>query len=72
MIKKNIASGDAKCFSLDHQDTIYFGKCLVVPNHQVLKEQILKEAQESPLSIHPGSTKMYQDLRQRFWWTGMK
>ena len=25
-----------------------------------------------PLSIHPGSTKMYRDLRQRFWWTRMK
>jgi hypothetical protein len=37
-----------------------------------LKEQILNEAHESPLSIHPGSTKMYQDLCQRFWWTGMK
>jgi hypothetical protein len=37
-----------------------------------LKEQILKEAHESPLSIHPESTKMYQDLRQRFWWSGMK
>ena len=22
--------------------------------------------------VHPGSTKMYQDLRQRFWWTQMK
>ena len=33
---------------------------------------VLKEAHESPLSIHPGSTKMYQDLRQRFWWTRMK
>jgi hypothetical protein len=28
---------------------------------------ILKEAHESPLTIHPGSTKMYQDLRQKFW-----
>ena len=23
-------------------------------------------------SIHPGSTKMYQDLRQHYWWTRMK
>ena len=23
-------------------------------------------------SIHPGATKMYQDLRQTFWWTRMK
>ena len=32
----------------------------------------MKEAHETPLSIHPGSTKMYQDLKQTFWWTRMK
>ncbi|GJY69296.1 putative nucleotidyltransferase, ribonuclease H [Tanacetum coccineum] len=26
----------------------------------------------SPFSIHPGSTKMYHDLKQHFWWSGMK
>jgi hypothetical protein len=26
----------------------------------------------SRYSIHPGSTKMYLDLRQQFWWTRMK
>jgi hypothetical protein len=34
LIKKNIASGDAKCFSLDHQYTVYFVKRLVVLNHR--------------------------------------
>ncbi|GJX31387.1 putative reverse transcriptase domain-containing protein [Tanacetum coccineum] len=24
----------------------------------------------SPFSIHPGSTKMYRDLKQNFWWNG--
>ena len=57
-IKKNIASGVAKCFSIDDQGTVYFGKRLVVPDKQDLKELILKEAHESPLSIHSGSTKM--------------
>ena len=37
-----------------------------------MQQLILKEAHESALMIHPGSTKMYQDLRQRFWWTRMK
>jgi hypothetical protein len=23
-------------------------------------------------SIHPGSTKMYQDLKQKYWWYGLK
>src|SRR3954454_17017305 len=32
----------------------------------------MKEAHDSQLSIHPGSTKMYQDLKKSFWWTRMK
>ncbi len=44
----------------------------MVPKKQHLRQLILKEAHESPLTIHPGSTKMYQDLRQRFSWTRMK
>jgi hypothetical protein len=32
----------------------------------------LNEAHTSRNSIHPGSTKMYHDLRQQFWWTRMK
>jgi hypothetical protein len=32
----------------------------------------MKEAHDTPLSIHPGSTKMYQDIRQRYWWPKMK
>jgi hypothetical protein len=30
-----------------------------------LRETILKEAHDSNYSIHPGSTKMYQDLKQK-------
>jgi hypothetical protein len=32
----------------------------------------MDEAHLSKLSIHPGSSKMYQDLRPHFWWTKMK
>nr|GFB16103.1 retrotransposon protein, putative, Ty3-gypsy subclass [Tanacetum cinerariifolium] len=30
------------------------------------------EAHSSPFSVHPGSMKMYHDLKQFFWWSGMK
>ena len=30
------------------------------------------EGHKSRLSIHLGMTKMYQDLKQSFWWNGMK
>jgi hypothetical protein len=32
----------------------------------------LKEAHDSDYSIHPGSTKMYQDLKRKYWWYGLK
>ncbi|GJT68591.1 putative nucleotidyltransferase, ribonuclease H [Tanacetum coccineum] len=32
----------------------------------------MTEAHSSPFTIHPGSTKMYRDLKQYFWWNVMK
>ena len=45
---------------------------LVVPKDRELRNQILEEAHSSNLSIHPDSSKMYQDLKTCFWWTKMK
>ena len=33
---------------------------------------ILCEAHESAYSIHPRSTKMYLDLKEKYWWYGLK
>ena len=30
------------------------------------------EAHRSKFVVHPGSTKMYQDLKRQYWWEGMK
>ena len=43
-----------------------------MPEVLELKRQILDEGHRSSLSIHPGATKMYQDLKRLFWWHGMK
>jgi hypothetical protein len=43
-----------------------------VLRREALKKKILDEAHTSRYSIHPGSTKMYHDLRQQFWSTRMK
>jgi hypothetical protein len=34
--------------------------------------KLADEAHLSRYSIHPGSTKMYQDLKQHYWWTKIK
>ena len=71
-IKDNVRKGVAGSFFVDDRGVVFFENRLVVPKKQHLRQLILKEAHDSPLTIHPGSTKMYQDLRQRFWWTRMK
>ncbi|GJX85209.1 retrotransposon protein, putative, ty3-gypsy subclass [Tanacetum coccineum] len=45
---------------------------LCVPDDSSLREAILTEARDSSFSIHPSSTMMYKDLKQNFWWNGMK
>jgi hypothetical protein len=45
---------------------------ICVPDIESLRETILKEAHDSDYSIHPGSTKMYQDLKRKYWWYGLK
>ena len=71
-IKEKMDDPNYKSFRLEHSNTLWFGKRLVVPNQKHLKKQILDEAHESLLSIHPGSSKMYRDVRKRFWWKGLK
>jgi len=51
---------------------LWFKNRLVVPKDRELRNQILDEAHSSKLSIHPSSSKMYQDLKTHFWWTKMK
>jgi hypothetical protein len=65
-IKRRMREGDPKvtCFHEDAEGTLWFKKRLVVPRREVLKKKILNEAHTSRYSIHPGSTKMYHDLRR--------
>ena len=37
-----------------------------------LKNELLADAHGTKYTIHPRSTKMYQDLKKQFWWSGMK
>ncbi|GJZ15185.1 putative reverse transcriptase domain-containing protein [Tanacetum coccineum] len=37
-----------------------------------LRDLIMHESHKSKYSIHPGSDKMYQDLKKLYWWSNMK
>jgi hypothetical protein len=71
-IKDLMAEGRGLDFTKDEQGTIWFKNRICVPKIDNLRETILKEAHDSDYSIHPGSTKMYQDLKQKYWWYGLK
>jgi len=45
---------------------------MYMPDNKALKQKLLREAHESKFTVHPGSTKMYQDLKQYFWWPNMR
>jgi hypothetical protein len=59
-------------FSVDDQGTLWYKKRIYVLEIKEIRELILCEAHDSAHSIHPGSTKMYHDLRSRYWWYEMK
>jgi hypothetical protein len=61
-----------KCFRQDSKGILWFGDRLVVPKDPELRKKILDEAHLSKFSMHPGSNKMYHDLRSLYWWTRMK
>ena len=65
-IKELITEGHGPHFIIDDQDVVRFKNRLVVPLSDELRRKILDEAHNSKLSIHPGSNKMYYDLRHLY------
>jgi hypothetical protein len=71
-IVENIVKGKSPGFHKDDKGTLWFGKMLYVPEDKTIRKAILSEAHESAYSIYPKSTKMYLDLREKYWWYGLK
>jgi len=44
----------------------------VIPSNVELRRDILNEAHQTRYTVHPGNNMMYQDLKKKFWWHGMK
>ena len=70
--KMKMEHKDVPGFIVDDEGVCRMNGRLCVPNDLTLRQQILEEAHSTPYTVHPGSTKMYQDLKVHFWWNGMK
>ncbi|WMV40991.1 hypothetical protein MTR67_034376 [Solanum verrucosum] len=59
-------------FSQGEDRVLRYQRRLGVPKVGELRQQILAETHNSRYYIHPGTTKMYSDLREDFRWNGRK
>jgi hypothetical protein len=71
-IRQLIKDNKTSDFTEDDPGTLWLGKWICVPNPKSIQELILREAHDSSYSIHPNSTKMYKDLKIRYWWYDIK
>ena len=69
---QTVRDGDKSEFSLKEAGSLYFQNRLCVPDNKELKKKLLFEAHNTIFTMHPGGNKMYQDLKQFYWWKGMK
>ncbi|GJW00754.1 reverse transcriptase domain-containing protein [Tanacetum coccineum] len=53
-------------------ESLYFMDRIWVPLVGGMRTMIMDEAHKSKYSVHPGADKMYYDLRDMYWWPGMK
>nr|GEX56920.1 putative reverse transcriptase domain-containing protein [Tanacetum cinerariifolium] len=59
-------------FEIHPNGTRYRDKRIWMPKFDGLRDLIMPESHKSKYSIHPGSNKMYQDLKQLYWLSNMK
>jgi hypothetical protein len=71
-LRDKVSRGKIKDFTIEDDGLMRYKGRLVIPKRSSVIPEVLQEAHYTPYSIHPGSTKMYQDLKNQFWWPGMK
>jgi hypothetical protein len=65
IIKQKLSQGEEKykCFREDRKGILWFESRIVILKNHELRKQILDESHLSKFSTHPGSSKMYQNLK---------
>ena len=71
-LKANARKQKAMTFKQGDDGVLRYQGSLCVPRAEELQKRIMEETHSSRYLIHPDSTKMYRDLREVYWWNGMK
>ncbi|KAG8493034.1 hypothetical protein CXB51_010403 [Gossypium anomalum] len=70
--RKQCEADTGSDFRIGSDGCLMFKSQICVPKNDELIQKILYEAHNGILAVHPGSTKMYNDLKKMYWWSGMK
>ncbi|GJS04610.1 reverse transcriptase domain-containing protein [Tanacetum coccineum] len=67
-----LQKGLDEMIELRNDGALYYLDRIWVPLKGDVRTLIMDEAHKSKYYVHPGADKMYYDLRDRYWWPGMK
>ncbi|GJY01109.1 putative reverse transcriptase domain-containing protein [Tanacetum coccineum] len=67
-----LKKGLDEMIELRNDEALYYLDPIWVPLKGDVRTLIMDEAHKSKYYVHPGADKMYYDLRDRYWWPGMK
>ena len=67
-----VSTGDMTDYAIDESGGLLYKSRLCVPNDMDLRNKILYEIHNTVFTMHPGGNKKYQDMKQYYWWRGMK
>ncbi len=65
-IMGQIQEGKENGYEIKEDGCLYYKGRMRVPDDEELKKSILKEAHSNFYAMHPGSTKMYRDLKSHY------
>ncbi|KAI3670108.1 hypothetical protein L6452_41749 [Arctium lappa] len=71
-LKDEVMTKQRLLLTEDSRGVRLFSGRVWVPKIGGNRELLLEDAHKSKYSIHPGSTKMYRDLKLHYWWPVMK
>ena len=67
-----LEQGMDEIYRIDNESLLRRQNKIAISSVPELRRSLLEKAHASSYAMHPGITKMYHDLRELYWWEGMK
>ncbi|KAL0324734.1 UNVERIFIED_CONTAM: hypothetical protein Scaly_2440500 [Sesamum calycinum] len=71
-MRERLKQGKKSKFLVRADGVIVIGERVGVPDVDGLRKMILQKSHNAPYAVHPGTTKMYHNLKPYYWWQTMK